>query len=60
MRTLDSSSGYFSVESHTMKIEKVCGLRQLVDAVPYTSFPPSLCLPSIRSGKLYHYPIFRR
>ena len=43
----DSGSGYFSVESHTMKIEKVCGLRVLVDAVPYTSFPPSLCLPSI-------------
>ncbi|KAK8460618.1 hypothetical protein SEVIR_2G360400v4 [Setaria viridis] len=43
----DSGSAYFSVESDTLKIEKVCGLGQLLDAVPYVGFPPSLCLPSI-------------
>jgi hypothetical protein len=43
----NSGSGYFSVESATLKMERVCGLGQLVDAVPYVGFPPSLCLPSI-------------
>ncbi|CAL5083457.1 unnamed protein product [Urochloa decumbens] len=39
--------GYFSVESDTLKMEKVCDLEPLVAAVPYTSFPPSLCLTTI-------------
>ncbi|CAO1941628.1 unnamed protein product [Urochloa humidicola] len=39
--------GYFFVESDTLRIEKVCDLEPLVAAVPYTSFPPSLCLRSI-------------
>ncbi|CAN6211960.1 unnamed protein product [Urochloa humidicola] len=42
-----SGCGYFSVESDTLKIEKVCDLEPLVAAVPYTSFPPSLCLRTI-------------
>ncbi|KAJ1291368.1 hypothetical protein BS78_02G311600 [Paspalum vaginatum] len=39
--------GYFSVEFESMRIEKMCDVRHLLYAKLYTSFPPSLCLPSI-------------